>query len=138
MQAAVAFRRFPAAILLAAAASCTSVNPTAATFEGTRWQVTAINARATPGGEGYRMQFEDGRIGGRFGCNQFGGPYRVRGDVLIATDVASTLMGCPDPAASFEPQGFAILRQPMRMVWQSGQQLTLSNGAGSIALTRTD
>jgi len=116
------------------AAACTSVHSTSATFEGTRWQVTAINGRATPRNEGYMLRFEHGRVGGRFGCNQFGGPYRVEGDRLLATEIASTLMGCPEPAATFEQQGFAILAQPMRLIWSSDRRLTLSNSAGSIAL----
>lgn len=123
-----------AAALLAAA--CTSVNSTSATFEGTRWQVTAINGQATPHNGEYRLQFEAGRVGGAFGCNQFGGTYRVQGDVMVASNVASTLMGCPEPAGTFERNGLAVLGQPMRLTWHSDRQLTLSNAAGSIALER--
>ena len=116
------------------AAGCTSVNPAAVTFEDTSWQVTVINGLPTPLSNMYRIEFTGGRIGGRFGCNQFGGPYRLSGEQLIAGDIASTLIGCPEPAASHETQGFAVLRQPMRMEWHSGRRLTLSNPAGTIGL----
>jgi heat shock protein HslJ len=45
-------------------------------------------------------------------------------------------MACPEPAMSFESEGLAVLRQPMRLSWIAGTELTLSNGAGSIALER--
>lgn len=128
--------RVVAALMLSVVGACTSIAADARTFENTTWRVTAINDRATPPGGDYRVEFRGGRIGGRFGCNHFGGPYTVQRDTLIAREVASTLMGCPEPAASFETQGFAVLHQPMRMNWSSGRALTLSNAAGSIALER--
>ncbi len=81
------------------------------------------------------LRFRQGAvIGGSFGCNHSGGQYRVEGDVMIVTDLHSTLMGCPEPIASLEQAGFAVLRLPMRMRWETGRRLSLSNAAGSIAL----
>ncbi len=134
IRAAAGCRRVAIAAAALLAAGCTSVSSTGATFEGTRWQVIAINAQATPRTDEYRLQFERGRIGGAFGCNQFGGTYRVQGDVMVATDIAQTLMGCPEPAGTFERNGTAVLQQPMRTTWHSDRQLTLSNGAGSLQL----
>lgn len=123
-------------ILTAFVAGCTSVASTNATLAGTQWQVTAIDDRPTPRTETYRMQFSNGQAGGRFGCNHFGGHYRAAGQTLTVSNVASTLMGCPEPAATFERDGLAVLQQPMRMNWTSDSRLTLSNAAGSIALER--
>lgn len=134
--AAAGFSRIAFAAFAAFAAACTSVHPTEATFEGTSWQVTAINGLPVIASDMYRVDFTGGRIGGRFGCNQFGGEYRIRDERMIVGDIASTLIGCPEPAATHEAQGFAVLGQPMRMDWQSGHVLTLNNSAGSIALQR--
>lgn len=62
----------------------------------------------------------------------------MRGDIMTTRQIASTLMGCPEPAASFESAGFAILNQPMHWQLTAGprQRLTLTNSAGSIALER--
>jgi heat shock protein HslJ len=132
--AAAGFRIVFSALFCAA---CTSVAVDARTFEGTRWHVTAINGRTTPPKGDYRVEFKDGGIGGRFGCNQFGGKYAVRGETLVVRDIASTLMGCPEPAASFETQGFGVLNAPMRLKWSSDRRLTLSNSAGRIELSRS-
>ncbi len=115
-------------------ASCTSIAADARSFEGTRWHVTAIDGRPTPTSGDYRVEFKSGGIGGRFGCNHFGGRFSVKGETLIAREIRSTLMACSDPAASFEGAGFAVINQPMRINWSSGRHLTLSNAAGSIEL----
>lgn len=132
--AAAVFRLALVALLCA---DCTSIHVTDRTFEGTRWRVTAVNGRTTPASGDYRVEFKDGGIGGRFGCNGFGGRYSVAGSVLTAHEIRSTLMGCPEPAASFEGEGFRILNQAMRLTWSGDHRLTLSNSAGSIDLMRS-
>lgn len=130
-------RRRPALIaLLPLAASCASVVTATASLDGTRWAVTAINGRATPISGDYRLDFTDGGIGGRLGCNSMGGRYSVARETLTVRDLTSTLMGCPEPAASFEAEGSAVLGSPMRLSWSSGRLLTLSNARGSIVLQR--
>lgn len=116
-------------------AACTSINADARTFENTRWHVTAINGRTTPSTGNYEIGFEKGQIGGQFGCNHFGGEYRLARDILATSAIRMTMMACSEPAASFESAGSAILSHPMRMMW-SGDAVTLSNGAGSIDLQR--
>ena len=118
-------------------AGCTSLNSTTATFEGTRWQVTAINGHATPASDQYAVRFSNGQIGGQFGCNSFGAPYQAQGGMLTVGPIAATEIACDGQPGQFENHGFMVLRQPMRVEWQSDQRVTLSNSAGSIALERT-
>ena len=127
---------FSVAFLAALVAGCTSINATHATFEGTQWQVVAINDQATPRTDMYRVGFRDGQFGGRTGCNHFGGTYRVSGDVLTVGSVAATEMACDGPGGTFESWSFRVLQQPMRLTWHSAKRLTLSNPAGSIGLER--
>jgi heat shock protein HslJ len=101
---------------------------------GTKWRVVQVNGRPTPATGDYSMNFESDRIGARFGCNGMGGRYRLAADVLTVSDLAQTLMGCPEPANSFESQGAAVLGQPARIAFSSDERLFLSNAAGSIAL----
>lgn len=103
-------------------------------LSGTSWRVTLVNGRPTPNTGDYSMRFEDGGIGARFGCNSMGGRYRLTGDLLTVGDLAQTLMGCPEPAGTFESQGAAVLGQPARIAFDSNERLFLSNAAGSIVL----
>ena len=57
----------------------------------------------------------------------------IVGGTLTVTGLTQTLMGCPEPAASFESQGAAVLGQPMQVAFTSNERMSLSNGAGSIA-----
>ena len=125
---------FKAAVLALVCTACTTVAADARTFEGTNWRVTAIDGRATPTSGNYSMSFAGGDLAARFGCNSIGGRYSVSGDTLTASEVRSTLMGCPEPAGRFEREGLAVLNQSMRMTWTGGGSLTLSSGTGSIAL----
>jgi heat shock protein HslJ len=127
---------FSAAVLALACVACTSVLVDARSFEGTSWRVAAIDGRATPATGDYRIEFGNGRISGRFGCNGWGGSYAVAGETLTASQVISTMMACPGPAMTFEHEGLAVLQQPMRWTWTAGDKVTLSNSAGSIALVR--
>ena len=113
---------------------CTTVAANQATFDNTQWQVVSIDGRATPPNGNYSLRFDDGRVAGRFGCNSFGGNYSVTGRALLISDVATTLMGCPEPAASFESKGLAILSNSMGIQWQSGQRIMLRSARGVLEL----
>jgi heat shock protein HslJ len=131
--AAAAFR---AGALAFACAACTSTMVDERTFDHTRWHVTAIDGAPTPPSGDYHIEFSGRTIGGRFGCNGFGGSFSVLGDIMNAGDVRSTMMACSEPAAGFESRGFAVLRLPMQLRWSNDTHLTLSNSAGAIDLER--
>lgn len=107
-----------------------------ATLAGTSWTVVSVNGRATPGGADYSLQFADGKIAAKFGCNGIGGSYRQNGDHVATADLAQTAMGCPEPAGTFESQGTAVLRSNMRVEATGGERLRLVSEAGTIDLKR--
>ena len=106
-----------------------------AELAGTNWRIVAVDGKPAPASGDYSMRFDaNGGLGARFGCNSMGGQYRLVGDLLTVSDLANTLMGCPEPAATFEREGSAVLGQPMRVAFSSNDRMYLSNSAGSIAL----
>ena len=124
-----------AASLPACTAAPLGPAPPITELAGTTWRVVAINGRPTPTAGDYSMRFDaGGGIGARFGCNSMGGQYRLVRDVLTVTDLASTLMGCPEPAATFEREGAAVLGQSMRIAFTSNDRMYVGNAAGSVAL----
>ena len=127
---------FKAAALALACAGCASIAVSQASLDGTNWRVAAIDGQATPATHNYSMSFTGGNLSARFGCNSIGGRYVATGETLTASEVRSTLMGCPEPSATFEREGSAVLGSAMRIDWSGSGRLTLSNSAGSIALER--
>lgn len=133
-------RPWPAVLALLAITGCAPVAhglpPQGASVAGTRWQVVEVKRQAVPASELYRISFERGQLGARFGCNYMGGEYRQVGGAIHVGQVASTLMGCPEPAATFERDAGAILALPMSVSWTSRDTLELTNRAGGIKLAR--
>jgi len=138
MKAAAASRRAPlAALAVLAMQACAAPPPPSPVAElaGTSWRIVVVNGRPTPATGDYSMRFEpSGQMGARFGCNAMGGRYRMVGGTLTVLELSQTLMGCPEPAASFESQGAAILSRRMQVAFSSNERMYLSNEAGSIAL----
>lgn len=137
-------RNGAAAFALFSAVACTSIAVDARTFVNTRWHVTAINGHPTPRSSRFQVEFGRGTLTAAMGCNTLGGNYTVVGNTIRPGPgpIRATEMACesdPPTAVSlmtFERWGFAVLGQPMRIDWGSGNQLTLTNAAGSIALLR--
>ncbi len=122
----------------AVVAACTPAGPVPGAplteLAGTKWRVVQVNGQPTPATGDYSMSFEADRLGAKFGCNGMGGRYRLTVDILTVSDLAQTLMGCPEPASTFESQGAAVLGQPARIAFASDERMFLSNAAGSIVL----
>jgi len=134
---------FVSAMLLSACAAPTRPPPQdASAITGADWQVMQVNGRQVPAAADYWVRFgDDNRIGAKFGCNSMGGTYSVSGSALTVSDLMQTLMGCPEPAATFENEGSAILRAPMTMSRSYSDRapyeyLSLKNQAGEIILNR--
>jgi heat shock protein HslJ len=116
--------------------------PPSPAVAGTAWQVHSVNGRQPPATGDYSVRFEgNGSLGARFGCNSMGGHYSISRTTLQVSDLVQTLMGCPEPAATFESQASAILRAPMQMGRSASDRapyeyLSLKNQAGEIILMR--
>jgi heat shock protein HslJ len=83
--------------------------------EGTEWRVLSLSGHETPGDGDYRLKFANGRVSARFGCNEMGGTYRISGAIITVSPLEQTLIGCAEPARSFEELGKAILQAPMNI-----------------------
>ena len=100
------------------------------------WQIIRINGH--PAAPDYRLSFDPAaqRFNAYFGCNRIMGGYQQQADQLNFSDVASTMMACPDNAD--ETPGLAALAQTHH--WQTaatkapGSRLILSNQQGQVLL----
>ncbi|HET9811038.1 MAG TPA: META domain-containing protein [Sphingomicrobium sp.] len=109
--------------------------PPGVDLRGTDWHIVAVNGHQTPAQGDYSMHFgADYSFGAKFGCNSMGGNYTQAGSTLTVTNLRSTLIGCPEPSATFESKGSAILGQPMAVSFTSNDRMSLSNAAGTITL----
>lgn len=56
------------------------------------------------------MNVKDGRLGGRSGCNVYGGSFTIDEGKLKVGPVVSTMMACEEPAMSFERSYLGVLQ----------------------------
>ena len=84
------------------------------TLEKTEWRLQSLEYEArvkqTPPGLFITALFENGKISGNGGCNNFGGNYTLNGDKLTISALFSTKMFC-DKSAQWEPVYFELLQK---------------------------
>lgn len=107
-----------------------------AELAGTSWSITAIDGEAVPRELSYFLNFEEQRLGGKAGCNGFGGSYEVSGRTLVPGPIMATKMACPGPAMEHERRALEILSGPVQMDYRDGDTLVLRGRSGAITLRR--
>jgi uncharacterized membrane protein len=106
------------------------------TLAGTSWSAVAVNGKPVPAGADYYVQFSDKALNAKFGCNGMSGQYQVNGDHLAVGNLQQTLIGCPEPSATFEREAGVLLRSNIRVEKVGGTRLRLVSEAGTIDLKR--
>lgn len=69
---------------------------------------------------------EDGKLGGRSGCNVYGGSYSVEDGKLKISDLISTMMACEEPSMQFEQTFFKTLEGAAKFDLANGR-LTITD-----------
>ncbi len=135
-----------------AAAAATPVTPTigmvitgtispavTVTLEGTSWKMVSYldskgqttqvltNTEVT-------VQFQDGKVSGKDGCNQYAGAYKLAASVFTVKLSASTMIAC-DPKITAQAQAYAAALGSATTYKIAGKQLQITNGAGKVAVT---
>ena len=97
----------------------------AQTLPAGNWKLTADNFRqksAHPlSGTLITLNIDpDGKIGGRSGCNVYGGSYSFEDGKLAISDIFSTMMACDEPLMSFERTYYDVLRESDKFTFENG------------------
>ena len=78
------------------------------------WVVEDIAGEGIVGGSRLTVSFDaDGRVGGRSGCNQYTGTYRIGGERIEIGSLSRTMMAC-DPALDSQEGRFLDVLEQMR------------------------
>ncbi len=120
--------------------------PVSAELEGTTW---ILNGLAERGGivstwidESIEARFENGKVAGSSGCNQFSASYELDGESLLIGPAISTKMACENEvmqretaflSALGEVTSFVIERQTLRLLDGQGNPALIFRSASSPA-----
>jgi heat shock protein HslJ len=106
---------------------------------GGEWRLEALRApdgtQITPPDSGrFTVQFEaDGQVLARADCNGCGGRYTLDDDTVVVSQLACTLIGCPNPP--FDQQYLAVLVGASSFDLEDGK-LILESSRGTLRFTR--
>jgi heat shock protein HslJ len=81
-----------------------------------------------------RLDFKDGGITARIGCNTMSGEFRMDGGRLVLGQLATTAMGC-DAARSAQDAWLSTVLGARPAITLVGDQLTIDGGGAVIQLT---
>jgi heat shock protein HslJ len=100
---------------------------------GNVWRLQSLPGRDAKAlgaaGRPLTMRLEEGRVSGFSGCNRLVGSYTVEGDVVTLSQLAGTMMACPEPAMALEGAFRAALGGPLRFSI-AGDRLSLKPASG--------
>ena len=96
----------------------------AAGLDGTRWRAHSVAGETPPPAIAPTLDFHDGRVSGRDGCNRYIASVEQSGDALRFGQAAGTRMACPEPQMKLG-DAFARVLQPARSMRRSTDTLVL-------------
>jgi heat shock protein HslJ/membrane-bound inhibitor of C-type lysozyme len=79
------------------------------------------------------VRFEQGRVSGRAGCNQYSGYLQAAGDALRVSETRTTRMACSPPVMEQETRFLAALAA-VRTARREGDRLVLLDETGHVRL----
>lgn len=104
---------------------------TAVPLEGTTFRLVQHNGVATPDDSNYSLTLNNGQLSARF-CNQMGGNYTIKGNVIWAPELMSTLMFCESPAGLMDMEsGFGLVMSEGAVFKLEGDLLELTSISGT-------
>ena len=104
-------------------------------LSGTSWTLVTYGPDKPLAGTTITATFQNGQVRGSTGCNDYGGPYRVRGNSIALGALAITERACLDPEGAMEQEGLIVrLLGAARTFQLSGGKLIIVSANGE-ALT---
>ena len=100
-------------------------------LHGTSWSLGEIivsgESITIPEGAEVNINFEDGIVNGKSGCNSFSGTYSIDGDTLETGEIVSTLMACADDLMEVETHFLGALQNPTGFEMNMADRLTITS-----------
>jgi len=106
-----------------------------AELQGNTFVATEVTGSYTIApGSSITLTFQDGTVAARAGCNSMSGAVVIKGDVLVAPTLASTMMACEEALMEQDTWFAAFLASSPTWTYADGT-LTLTNGTDTVVFT---
>jgi heat shock protein HslJ len=105
--------------------------------EGRSWAAKAIGGKDVIEGTKVTLKIEGGRVGGKAGCNVYGGSAEIHGDQVKFGAIFSTKMACMAGGVMEQEQRYLnLLQSATHGEIRNDGALTLTGSAGAITFRR--
>lgn len=104
-------------------------------LEGKQFRLVSYNGTPVPVAALYTLSFTNGNLGAKF-CNGMGGSYTVKGPVIAAPELVSTMMYCGEPANLMTMEGgFGTALRDGAIITMADTTLTIKHPAHTFVYT---
>ena len=101
--------------------------------EGHGWLATTIGGKQVIAGTSVTLKIEGGRVGGKAGCNGYGGPVEILDDRITFGSLFSTEMACVANGVMEQEQRYlSLLQGATRGDLSSDGALTITTPGGTL------
>lgn len=110
------------------------------TLEGTNWQLSGWTGNDIAKGTEITLSFQGKNLAGSSGCNRYVGGYQTEGERFsVKSELASTMMACPEPKMQQETRFINALKGVREYAINSAGELQLvyrlPSGLGILTFT---
>jgi heat shock protein HslJ len=126
-------------ITAVALSACAAAPDAAPSMDGTRWSLVAASNPfgGLAANSGITIEFEADRIAGHGGCNRYGAPYSIAGELLTAGPTVATKRACPGDGDTIERVWFGLLAKPVRLSLGDDELSLISDEGLTFRFVRT-
>ncbi len=104
-------------------------------IEGTEWTLISLNGKAPLESHPITLDLKSGELGGKAGCNSYGGKYEADGSSLSFPDgISSTAMACASEEAMNQEAEYLRTLQQADTYRIAGERLEMMDAGGQTIL----
>lgn len=119
-------------VLFTLASGCTGAKDMATDLNGSSWALQRLGDTALIPDTEVTLRFEEGKVGGLAGCNNYFGSYKLEGAQISVGELGSTMMFCADPEGSMDQEiGYLAALGAAATFQVEDNILTLFDAAGA-------
>jgi putative lipoprotein len=102
------------------------------TLSGTAWRAVAVSGAGPVQGREPTIRFDDERVSGSTGCNQFFGGYTYGAGTISLSQIGMTMMACDDAVGTIESAFLEALNGATSASVDESGRLLLGGSGGEI------
>jgi heat shock protein HslJ len=118
--------------------ACAPLTRTSDPLEGSNWTLESLGPTNALESNKPTLRFSEGLVRGSAGCNSFQGDYSITGQKIAFSELAMTLMACPEPEGVMDQEQSYVraLQQVDRFEFSEGRLILKTKSETDLTFTQ--